>query len=226
MFNAPYYTIVKAAGNDRGDSGPGPQPRDGPYDCIPTFGNAKNIVTVGSVNKMAGSYAGPSSVSMSSFSSWGPTDDGRIKPDLVAPGVALFSASAGSDYDYATFSGTSMATACVTGSLTLLQQLYHRLHKNYLRSSTLKAIVIHSARETGPTQGPDYMFGWGLLNMEAASTILLEEDAENIKVIDSVLADHQIIEIPIFPKANTKITATIAWTDPPGISPLQFNGTD
>ncbi len=81
-YNAPYYTIVKAAGNDRGESGGGPQGPDGGvngFDCIPTESVAKNIITVGAVQNVA-NYTQPSDVLMTSFSSWGPTDDGRIKP--------------------------------------------------------------------------------------------------------------------------------------------------
>ena len=48
---------------------------------------------VGAVNDVL-NYTGPGSVGMSSFSSWGPTDDGRIKPDVVGNGVGLFSSIA------------------------------------------------------------------------------------------------------------------------------------
>src|SRR5690606_23634167 len=88
--------IVWAAGNDRSDTGDGshPAPPDGNggtgFDSIGPEGSAKNNITVGAVLKVP-DYTGPSSVVMSAFSSWGPTDDGRIKPDLVAAGVSIFS---------------------------------------------------------------------------------------------------------------------------------------
>jgi len=56
--------------------------------------NAKNILTVGAVEGIPGGYNRKEDVIMSSFSSWGPTDDGRIKPDLVADGVGVYSTNA------------------------------------------------------------------------------------------------------------------------------------
>ncbi|MFX5784919.1 S8 family serine peptidase, partial [Acinetobacter baumannii] len=74
---------------------------------------------------------------MSSFSSWGPTDDGRIKPDLVADGVSVTSTGGNSTTSYATLSGTSMAAPNTTGSLLLLQEYYNRLRSgSFMRSST------------------------------------------------------------------------------------------
>lgn len=80
--------IVKASGNDRSSF-------DRDYDTITTFANAKNIVTVGSTTATG---------QMTTDSSWGPTDDGRIKPDLVANGQNVLSVSA-SDNEYAIFPG-------------------------------------------------------------------------------------------------------------------------
>jgi hypothetical protein len=59
---------------------------NGPYDSTPFAGVAKNIITVGAI-----SGSNPNEFSMATFSSWGPTDDGRIKPDLVGVGVGVFS---------------------------------------------------------------------------------------------------------------------------------------
>ncbi len=122
----------------------------------------KNILTVGAVNPIAAGYSSAADVLMSSFSSWGPTDDGRIKPDVVADGVGLTSSIASSNNAYATYSGTSMATPNVTGSLLLLQEYYVQLHPGiFMRSATLKGLTIHTADEAGPNPGPDYQFGWG-----------------------------------------------------------------
>lgn len=216
-FNAPYYTIVKSAGNDRGESGGGPQPADGPYDCITTIGNAKNIITVGAVNKLVGPYVNSSSVSMSSFSSWGPTDDGRIKPDLVAPGVDVESTFDATNSSYTFFSGTSMSSPAVTGSLVLLQQLYKNLNGgNVMRAATLKALAIHTAREAGANPGPDFSFGWGLLDAEAAAKVITGKDDQNVFITEASLSNGQTYEVDLNPKADEKITATLVWTDPAG----------
>lgn len=119
-YNAPYYLIVKSAGNDRSDTGGGNFPADcnggSGYDCLADKSVAKNILTIGAVNKIP-EYQGPSSVVMSSFSSWGPTDDGRIKPDLVAAGVNIFSTYSSTTNDaYGPLSGTSMSTPNATRS--------------------------------------------------------------------------------------------------------------
>lgn len=219
-YNSPFYTIVKSAGNDRSDVGDGTRPPDGPYDCISTFGVAKNIITVGAVKKLSGSYTGPADVVMTDFSSWGPTDDGRIKPDLVAPGQGVLSSTSGSTTEYKSFDGTSMATPAVTGTLTLLQQLYKGLNGgNYMRAATLKAIAIHTAREAGSSAGPDYAFGWGLLDAEAAARLIRDKDNLNIFIKEGTLANGQTFEMELNPQQNTKITATLVWTDPAGTSP-------
>lgn len=223
-FNAPYYTIVWAAGNDRSDTGDGthPAPADGNggtgFDSIGPEGSAKNNITVGAVLKVT-NYTGPSSVVMSPFSSWGPTDDGRIKPDLVAAGVSIFSTgvtSSGQD-TYSFAQGTSMAAPNATGSLALLQELYSDLHAgNYMKAATLKALAIHTAREAGLNPGPDYQFGWGLLDVGAAAEVLLAQDQESTVILENTLNNNDVFTFTFEPQANTKVTATIVWTDPPG----------
>jgi subtilisin family serine protease len=219
--NAPYYLIVKSAGNDRSDLGNGSFPPDcnggSGYDCIADKSTAKNILTVGAVSKTL-NYTGPNSVAMSSFSCWGPTDDGRIKPDLVAAGVNLLSTFGGpSNNNYGTLSGTSMATPNVTGSLVLLQELNKNLNSGKLmKAATLKALAIHSAKEAGPSPGPDYRFGWGLLDVEAGTKLLLNRDGQNILVVEETLLNSQTYEVKLNPQPNKKITVTLVWNDPAG----------
>lgn len=217
---APYYTIVWAAGNDRIEVGDGTHPPDGNggtgFDCIIPDAVGKNIITVGAINKVT-SYADASSVVMSNFSSWGPTDDGRIKPDVVGAGVNLLSCSNVGTDQYATLTGTSMATPNVTGSLVLLQELYSKLHSGrYMRSSTLKGLAIHTTKEAGVGPGPDYVYGWGLLDVEAAAKVLMRQDDQNVIVKELTLVNGQTYSQDIYAKANQKITVTICWTDVPG----------
>lgn len=119
---------------------------------------AKNILTVGAVNDVNGGYLplqGPASVQMTGFSSYGPTDDGRIKPDLVANGWLLLSTWGEPNY-FAVIAGTSMAAPSVAGSLLLVQEHYEDMHgsDDFMRAATLKALAIHSADETGAADGP------------------------------------------------------------------------
>ena len=142
---------------------PGPYPKDGPYDCIAHAAIGKNVLTVGAVNDIVGGYTGPASVVMTTLSCWGPADDGRIKPDIVANGMSLYSTDKDADNDYTTLTGTSMATPSVAGSLALLQEHWNNLNPGtYMKAATLKALIIHTADECGTNNGPDYEYGWGL----------------------------------------------------------------
>jgi subtilase family protein len=242
-FDAPHYLIVKAAGNDRWDLGPdpgeeysivdqegalittsniNPPPPDGSpggYDTLPTASVAKNILTVGAVDDVNGGYSplsGPSAVQMTGFSSWGPADDGRIKPDLVANGWLLFSTTANNPY-FAMSAGTSMAAPNVSGSLLLLQEYHMDLHAGQpMRAATLKAIAIHTADETGAAPGPDYQHGWGLLNTASAAKLISNEGDGSHWVIEGSLAQGATDSVPInLAEEGARVTATLVWHDPP-----------
>jgi|GEM_PF-902246 len=238
VYQAPYYLPVKSAGNDRGE-GPSKQPvqhweftsrgwqlvddvrdRDGGdegYDCISTYGNAKNILTVGAVEDLPGGYSTSSDVRVTSFSGWGPSDDGRIKPDIVANGAALYSTLKSSDAAYASYSGTSMSSPSAAGSLGLLLEHQADLHGGErLRASTLKALVLHTADEAGPAPGPDYMHGWGLMNTAAAAK-LMTLDAQNSSsafIREDVIDNGEELEYQIYSPGRGPIKVTICWTDP------------
>jgi len=242
-YNAPYYLIVKSAGNNRNVNGPavgqgyfrydangvmasaGTRPdgissNDG-YDIIPSYGTAKNILTIGAVNIIATGYTKPSDVVMSSFSSWGPTDDGRIKPDVVAAGVNLMSSVASSDNAYDTYSGTSMASPNATGSLLLLQEYYSQLHAgSFMRSATLKGLVIHTADEAGFSPGPDYQHGWGLINMSKAAAAITSNNTRHL-IQEAVLNNGNTFSQTVVATGEGPLVATISWTDPKGaVEPL------
>lgn len=235
-YNAPNYLIVKAVGNSRESNGPktgatywrmdkngtfynaGPRPagissNDG-YDIIPTTGVAKNILTVGAINPIVNGYSKPADAVMSLFSSWGPTDDGRIKPDVVADGVNVTSSIATSDSAYATFSGTSMASPSVAGSIYLLQELYSKLHQGaFLRAATLKGIVIHTADEAGANVGPDYQFGWGVVDIKKAAAVISSNNTDQL-IYEKVLNNGKSDTIKVVASGKGKLMATLSWTDP------------
>ncbi|MEI7491394.1 MAG: S8 family serine peptidase [Bacteroidota bacterium] len=238
-FNAPYYLVCKAAGNDR-FGGPSTQPvshyvwmnnawtlsntvRDlngGPdgWDCISSgFGVSKNIMTVGAVYPVPNGYTSPADVVHASFSGTGPTDDGRIKPDIVADGIELYSTFSGSNTSYGSSSGTSMATPNVTGSLALLQEHYHNLHGHYMLSSTLRGLAIHTADEAGSNPGPDYKFGWGLLNIASAANALSQ--LCNTIVLEDTLYNGNTLTFNLNATGSQPLVATLCWTDPPGTPP-------
>jgi len=221
--DAPYFLIVTSAGNDRGEGPsnagtPGVPEKNGGddgFDCIPGgSGTAKNILVVGAVKRVL-DYTGPGSVDMSSFSSWGPTDDGRIKPDVVADGVDVYSCGASSNTSYNTSSGTSMSSPNTTGTLVLLHQYYQQLFGETMRSSTLRGLVIHTADECGPSEGPDYMYGWGLVNAEKAATVIRENQVQ--KTIDEItLNSGTMYEREVYVSGNAPFKVTICWIDVEG----------
>jgi len=244
-YDAPNYLICKSAGNDRGEttypvtsywwdntaedwvtipSGSEP-PADGGtsgYDCVGLKGVAKNILTIGAVSEVS-NYTGPGDVTMSSFSGWGPADDGRIKPDVVAKGVSVYSSEGDSDTDYNTYDGTSMATPNTAGTLALLQEYYQSTHNSeIMRAATLKALVIHSADEAGSANGPDYEFGWGLVDAERAAEII-EEDVSTVNSIDEhVLSNGSTFTRNVTVDGTEPLVVTVVWTDIPG-TPVAYS---
>ena len=219
VYYAPYFLIVKSAGNDRNDSGDGSYPDDGPYDCIDQLGIAKNNLVVAAVHDIPEGYSEPFDVVMTSFSSWGPADDGRIKPDISANGASLYSTNSGSDDDYRNASGTSMSTPSVAGSAALLQQHYQELNGEFMKASTIKALIIHTADETGNDDGPDYEFGWGLMNTMNAALKISENDSVSV-IKEESLTGSDSLKISFTSSASNSFRVTIAWTDPPGIPPV------
>jgi hypothetical protein len=245
-FRYPYYLAFVAAGNERMDNPPigetvyyliqakavrsivydpntcppgDGQTKDG-YDTLPGSSTAKNLMVVGAVgDAVSQGVRSLVDANMAIFGSWGPTDDGRIKPDIVANGINVYSTDSNSDTSYETFSGTSMACPNATGSATLLIQLYRRLFADQnMRSSTLKGLIIHTADDLG-RPGPDYQFGWGLMNARAAAELIQKQhdDALDAYMIEGLLNATTPSGTYFFlAEANEPVRVTLCWTDPPG----------
>jgi len=185
---------------------------DGGYDTLLVPATAKNVLTVGACfdvthvdNGVTVPGFGPGSVvTAADFSGAGPTDDGRIKPDLVAVGDALSSARTAlglpvtdglitpivsSDSAYQTAAteqqsglpseGTSFAAPAVSGGFALMLQRRSQLYPSLPASdrwnaSTLKALAINGVDDPG-SPGPDYRLGHGLFNA-ANSVGIIDED--------------------------------------------------
>jgi len=241
-YDAPYLTICKSAGNDRNDHGPGsaghwywdPDTEDWDwstairdwdggadgYDCNSHVGVAKNILTVGAVDDIPGGYTQPSDVDMSSFSAWGPTDDGRIKPDIVANGISLYSTYNTGDDQYVSLSGTSMSTPNVSGSVGLLVQHYQNTHSSATpRAATIKAVIIHAADEAGSNDGPDYEYGWGLMNTAEAADVIAEDEVDDYVIMEDVLSNSETETYSYASSGTEPIRVTVVWTDVPGTPP-------
>lgn len=249
--------LVKAAGNDRDDTGPEgvqsppPPPRDGTlhagngeyYDLIDPEGVSKNILTIGAVHwddRNEGD-GGPGNenkmvdfgeVGIAYYSSFGPADDGRIKPELVAQGKLL---STWCLLDYQTWyeawdtkEGTSMSAPIVTGVVALLQEVYNRA-ANYGVSAppdVVKAVLCNTAQDWHPIggPGPNYQSGFGVVDARAAlktvdgtlhygysppggyiATGVLEEEGD--------ILEYELIMQGVY---FSPVKVTLAWVDPPG----------
>ncbi len=239
-FNAPYYQIVFAAGNSNGNNaanGQGPalgtsylyngavtKTRTANIPNNPTYGSisggqtAKNMLVVGAVNGLPNGYSSPNDVQIGDFSSWGPTNDGRIKPDIVADGINVTSTVSTTTTSYGTESGTSMSSPNATGSLLLLQEYYNQKHPGvFMRASTLKALAIHTADEAGLAPGPDYIYGYGLLNVLKASSVITSSfNNKTDSIIEKTLTSGTPYTFNVVASGNGPLKATIAWTDHPG----------
>ena len=221
-FDAPLYTIVFAAGNDRDyvnmSSVADNFPDKGGRDLLSQGAVSKNTVVVAAA-KGVENYTSPSSVQLASFSSWGPTDDYRIKPDISAKGFNVKSAWPGGPANTNIESGTSMAAPSVAGVFGLWQQYYNELNPGtWMRSSTVRALMAHTALEAGPAPGPDYMLGWGWLNAEEGAKVIAQNGQGYSVVGEYTLNDGGVFELP-FERAESSdvpLAVTIAWVDAPG----------
>lgn len=238
-YAAPYYLIVESAGNSRSSNGPaigdtyygyqsrtnativskGPRPagisNNNGYDIISTTGNAKNILTVGSVRPIPNGPVNREDVAVSFFSSWGPTDDGRIKPDIMGDGENVLSTGVTGTSSYLTLSGTSMAAPNITGSLYLLQEYYAQKNAgNFMLAATLKGLACHTAFDAGRV-GPDYIYGWGLLNMRNAAQAITDNGGKSL-INEAVLTQGQIRSFDVIASGSGPLAVTISWTDPAG----------
>lgn len=214
-YGLPYYLQFWSAGNDQGSSALSGSLKG--YFTIGDSALAKNVVTVGAVEDAVSSgLRDPSKADMSTFSSWGPAKDGRIKPDLVANGVDLYSAIDFSDQSYATYRGTSMASPSAAGTAALLVELYRRENVNQLPpASLLKALLIHTADDRG-RPGPDYQYGWGLINGTKAGD-LIRENKTTPRFFAGTVSTAARRWTHTFNRVGAgPIRATLVWADPPG----------
>lgn len=195
--------ILGSAGN-RGKQG---------WGLLSVPNSAKNTITVGATDSATGIRC--------EFSSMGPTADGRLKPDIVAPGCDSRDGGIYStipdlfpNYPYDNFEGTSMATPAAAGALALILQQYRLTEKKEPLPSTLKALLLHSARDLG-RPGPDYEYGYGQIDVKAAVDFLRE--ARGSIAESDMQAQDEIDTYRIRVAPQTQILkVTLVWDDAPG----------
>jgi serine protease AprX len=152
--------VVVAAGND------------GPNECTVTSpGSAADALTVGAMSDM-GVVPGVDRSARPGFlpawfSSRGPTADGRIKPDILAPGVRVTSAQANSVDGYADGFGTSMAAPFASGVAVLMLDANPALTPDQVKETIMSTAVPWGNGVAGPI-GPNADYGAGRLDAYAA----------------------------------------------------------
>jgi len=214
------FRIVWANGNERGCTrcrDEGVHTPEGYHSTAPPA-CAKNHITVGALND---------DESVASFTSWGPADDGRLKPDVSAPGVSVTSCSASGGY--ASFSGTSMASPAVAGISSLILQDYRVQFplRSDPRNSTLKALLAHTALDI-QNPGPDYKTGYGSVKVRNAIDYLRSNSGQNFLEAEVVQQQVFALAVRVNP-GDTQLKVTLAWDDFPGtpnVNPALVNDLD
>jgi hypothetical protein len=160
MFSNPQLLHVFAAAND-GDMTCSPYPL-GYATVTGSYNTAKNALTVGALGKTRQRNA--------SYTSRGPVKDGRLKPEITAVGSYLFSTVFDNNYQWN--NGTSMACPNVAGAAVLMYQRYRQLNGGQNpKAGLIKASLMNGASDLA-TPGPDYSYGFGLLNLAHSLRIL------------------------------------------------------
>lgn len=223
MFSAPNYLMVVAAGNDGSDDTANTSPLNGAsqFDKLTGHCVSKNGLVVANAKDVDVTASGEilGMVEIVDSSSQGPTDDLRVKPDISGNGYELrstlhsgFNGNNGDKYGQTGWTGTSMASPNVAGSLLLLQQLYEKKNGDFMRSATLKGLALHTANDSGAA-GPDSIFGWGLLNAKRAAEVVIGQNASSI-VLETSISQGGSYKTKF--KAKGLVQVSISWTDPAG----------
>jgi len=206
----PKIMHVLSAGNNSGDAASsiytGIVYSDGTRPCNITGGRkaSKSAIAVGNVHD---------NDEIRASSSRGPAADGRIKPDICSHGQGQLSTNTNNTYQYG--GGTSAAAPGVGGGLATLAHVYKSVHNGQDPDAGLmKASLLNAADDLGRA-GPDFVYGWGRMNLKRAAATLQNNQHLFGAVAHGGQQNH-IINIP----ANVKeVRIMTYWVDVPA-SPL------
>ncbi|MEF8874848.1 MAG: S8 family serine peptidase, partial [Candidatus Thermoplasmatota archaeon] len=204
--------ITVAAGND------GPGGWGGSYNSIGSPGNAKNVITVGATENYNPNEDVTDPEAIAGFSSRGWTDDNRVKPDVVAPGEAIYSTKP--DGGYQSMSGTSMANPATAGASSVVVDWYEDNYGVKPNPSMVKGLLINTAYSIENNQAntgensphlPNQDEGWGMVDLhsivDSPVDFMLEDET-------SLLETGDVDEYGVTPQdTNEPLKITLAWTD-------------
>ena len=202
-------TVLFAAGND------GPDP-----DTVSPPATAKNAVTVGMHQNR---YQGAPDYIMQG-SSRGPLDDGRIKPDILAPGGYVWSCRAQEATDtggasgrttwYLEYTGTSMATPNAAGAAAMIREYLEEIAlRDSPQGALVKGLLILGAEDVGSRDIPNNNEGWGRVNLRNS---LAPPDGQGVWVDDrsllSATGNSKSYTFDI-DQAGDQFKAVLTWSD-------------
>lgn len=160
--------------------------------------------------------------SLVNSSSKGPAHDGRIKPDITANGQNQNSTS--ENNQYLVFGGTSGASPGIAGVSAQLYELYASQNNgDHPPAALIKATLLNTATDYGNV-GPDFKFGWGIVNGRRAGKLIEEERYLSSQVSQGVTNNHTIN----VPTGTSQVRFMLYWNDPAaaGASPALVNDLD
>ncbi len=260
VWEHPDMVIVVGAGNESQD-----QDRDGRVEVgtVTSPATAKNVISVGASEStrhniglnMTWGQAWPGSFPapplrddlvadnvdhIAAFSGRGPTRDGRIKPDVIAPGTNIVSTRSRvlppSTFGwgphpllpdlYMANGGTSMASPLVAGCATLLREYLRKVKRRRPSAALIKALLIHSAKyvyyDLDPGEGPyDFAQGWGrvrlgyIIHPPSPLKVYMYERRRGLMTGEHITRWVDVLD------SSEPLAVTLVWTDAPG-SPRQL----
>ena len=202
---------------------------------------AKNVIAVGNSENIRtefGTTEADNIDDLRSSSSRGPAADGRVKPDIIAPGTYITGSRAGVcagmgcfDANHAYSSGTSHAAPQVAGAAALFTQYWRNANSGIHPSpAMIKAAVISSAQEMNGANTsasiPNGNEGWGRISMK-----FMMNTGVGMRYVDQSAAFSNPGETQVVAGAvgdsSKPVRVTLVWTDPPGVSdPALVNNLD
>ncbi|MCK4409002.1 MAG: S8 family serine peptidase, partial [Candidatus Eisenbacteria sp.] len=201
-------TVVFSAGNDGDCSDCAWAIPDYPYGTIPGPGStAKNAIVVGSNDA--------DDDDLSYYSSMGPTLDGRLKPDVAAPGCKSFqgiTTTYTSNNYYSNSCGTSFSAPAVSGCVAVLMEDYIDKFGGEAWPSTVKALVIQGAEDQG-NAGPDFQFGYGRVNIQNTVDIIRADNGDYDLIKEDTLSPAETWEYTIDVTPGEDLKVTLVWDD-------------